>query len=190
MKARRILRPGLGADRDVLQIRLGRRQPAGGGGRERVARMHALRFRIDIGRQRVGIGRAQFRHLPPVENRLRQLVALFGQVFERLGAGRPLPGLGLGAARQPHRSEQHVAELLRRAGIERLPGKLLDVRFEPHGFVAELARQFRAASAGRWQCRGLPCAPVLRPADAPAIRRRSSCARRRAGASACARAAG
>ena len=72
----------LGADRDVLQVRLGRRQPAGGGRGERVAGVHALGVRIDVVRQRVGVGRAQLRHLPPVEDLLRQLVALLGEVFQ------------------------------------------------------------------------------------------------------------
>ena len=114
----------LGADRDVLQIRLGRRQPAGRGRGERVGRVHAVRRRVDVSRQRLGVGRAQLRDLPPVENLARQLVALLGQLFELARAGRPLPGLGLGAAGQPHLAEQDVAELLGRAGIERLAGEL------------------------------------------------------------------
>ena len=103
----------LGADRDVLQVRIGRRQPPGRGRGERVVGVHAVRRRIDEARQRVGIGRFQLRHLPPVENLLRQLVALLGEFFERAGAGRPLAGLGLGAAGQAELAEQNVAELLR-----------------------------------------------------------------------------
>ena len=47
----------LGADRDVLQVRLGRREPAGRRRRQRVVRVHALGRRVDVARQRVGVGR-------------------------------------------------------------------------------------------------------------------------------------
>ena len=122
-KARADLAAFLGAHRDVLQIRLGRRQPPGRGGGERVGGVHAVRRRVDVSRQRLGIGRAQLRHLPPVEDLARQRVALLGQLLQRARAGRPLPGLGLGAAGQRHLAEQYVAELLGRAGIERLAGE-------------------------------------------------------------------
>ena len=124
MKARRILRPSsvrigmfcrFGSDDDS--------RPVGGRG-ERVAGVHAMRRRIDVAGQRVGIGRFQLRHLPPVENLLRQFVALLGEFVEHARAGRPLPGLGLGAARQPHLAEQDVAELLRAAGIDGSPASL------------------------------------------------------------------
>ena len=135
----------LGADRNVLQVRLGRRQPSGAGRRQRVAGVDAVGLGVEIGRQRVGIGRAQLRHLPPFEDLRRQLVALLGQVFQRLGAGRPLSGLGLGAARQLHLAEQHVAQLLRAAGIERRAGErvdfLLDRRLRLGEFVGELRQQ-------------------------------------------------
>ena len=133
----------LGADRDVLQIRLGRRQPAGRGGGERVGRVHAVRRRIDVSRQRLGIGRAQLRHLPPVENLARQRVALLGEFFQFARAGRPLPGLGLGAAGQAHFAEQDVAELLGRAGIERLAGERLDFVFQRALLLGEFAGQPR-----------------------------------------------
>ena len=46
--------------------------------------------RIDEARQRIGIGRFQFRHLPPVEYLLRQLVALLGQLLERARAAQKI----------------------------------------------------------------------------------------------------
>ena len=95
----------LGADRDVLQIRLRRRQPSGRGRSQRVIGVHAVRGRIDEAGQRIGIGRFQFRNLPPVQNLLRQLMALLGQLFQHARAGGPLPGLGPRAARQPELAE-------------------------------------------------------------------------------------
>ena len=70
-------------------------------------------------------------------------MALFGQIFEDGGRGGPGPSLGLGAAGQPERAEQHVAELLGAAGIDRLAGNLLDLQFEPFGVCREFAGQPR-----------------------------------------------
>ncbi len=71
-------------------------------------------------------------------------MALFGQVFEFARAGRPLPGLGLGAAFQLHLAEQDIAELFRGTGIERLAGRChFDLLLERALFLRELARQPR-----------------------------------------------
>src|SRR5262249_61203264 len=99
--------------------------------------------RVDIARQRVGVGRLELRDLPPVEDLARQLVALFGQVLERARPGRPLAGPGLGAARQTELAEQDVAELLGAARVERLAGKLLDLGLERARALRELAREAR-----------------------------------------------
>jgi len=45
----------LGADRDILQVGLGGREAAGRRGRQRIVGVDALRGRIDVARQRVGI---------------------------------------------------------------------------------------------------------------------------------------
>ena len=105
--------------------------------------MHAVRRRIDEARQRVGIGRFQLRDLPPVEDFLRQLVALLRKLFQRACAGRPLPGLGFGAARQAELAEQDIAELLGAARIDRLAGELLDLGFKASGLLREFAGQPR-----------------------------------------------
>jgi hypothetical protein len=47
----------LGADRNVLQVRLGRGEAPGGGGGERIAGVDAMGLRIDVTRQGVGVGR-------------------------------------------------------------------------------------------------------------------------------------
>ena len=112
----------LGAHRNVLQVRLVRRQPPGGGRGQRVGRVHAMGLRMDVFRQRVGIGRFQFRDLPPFQNLLREFVALFGEFVEDLRRGRPCAGLGLGAAGNAHLAEQDVADLLGAADIDRLAG--------------------------------------------------------------------
>ena len=54
----------LGQDRDVLQVRIVRRQPPGGGDRLREAGMHAAGVGIDLLDQRVGIGGFQLLQLP------------------------------------------------------------------------------------------------------------------------------
>ena len=62
----------LGADRNVLQVRIVRRQPAGRSSRP--ARRWCARdavSRVHVGRQRVGIGRLQLRELAPLQNLLR-----------------------------------------------------------------------------------------------------------------------
>ena len=91
-----------GADRDVLQVRLGRGQPAGRGRGQRVGGVDALGVGMDVAGQRVGIGRFQLGELAPVDDLARQLVAFRRQFLEHLRRGRPLAGLGLRAAGQAH----------------------------------------------------------------------------------------
>ena len=81
--------------------------------------------------------------LPPVEDLLRQLVALLGKFFQQPRAGRPLAGLGLGAARQAELAEQDVADLLGAADIDRLAGEFVDLRLQAGGLLRKLARQPR-----------------------------------------------
>ncbi len=56
------------AHRDVLQIRLDRRQPSRRRRGQRIRGVHAARLGMDIGRQRVRVGALQFRQQPPVEH--------------------------------------------------------------------------------------------------------------------------
>ncbi|MBA7476206.1 hypothetical protein ES707_11588 [subsurface metagenome] len=132
-----------GAHGDVLQVRLVRRQPARGGRRQRVGRVHAMGLRMHVIRQRIGIGRFQLGNLPPFQNLLREVVALLGEVIEHLCRGRPCAGLGLGAAGKSHLAEDDVAELLRAADIDRLAGELLDFGLDPRRRLGEVARQAR-----------------------------------------------
>ena len=78
----------LRADRDVLQIRVGRGQAAGVGDRHRIGRMDPAGVGIDLAHECVGIGALQLRQLAPVEHACGQLVATVGQIFQHIGAGR------------------------------------------------------------------------------------------------------
>ena len=106
--------------------------------------MHAPCVRIDVARQCIGVGGLELGDLPPFENLLRQRMAELGQLVEHARAGRPLAGLGLGAARQPHLAEQDVAKLFRAARIEfRLTGQLADVGFQRSAALGEFAGETR-----------------------------------------------
>ena len=133
----------LGTHRNVLQIGIGRRQPAGRCRSERVVGVHPMGGQIDEAGQRVRVGRFQLRHLPPVEDHLRQLVALLSEVFERARPGRPLPSLGLGAARQSELAVKNIAELLGAAGIDGLAGFPVDLGFQPCRLLRKLAGEPR-----------------------------------------------
>jgi hypothetical protein len=131
----------LGAHRDVLQVRLGRRQAPGGGRRERVRGVDALRLRMDEARQRIRIGRLELGELTPFEDARRQLVTLLGEVLEHLGTRRPGTGGSLGGAGKAHLAEQDVTELLGRAEVERPAGEFVDLGFEPRHALREFARE-------------------------------------------------
>ena len=115
----------------------------GRGRRQRVGRVDAMGLRMHVGRQRVGIGRFQFRNLPPFQDLLREFVTLLGELVEDLRRGRPRAGLGLGAAGNSHLAEQDVADLLGAADIDRLARDLLNFGFDPRGGLGEFARQPR-----------------------------------------------
>ena len=133
----------LGADRDVLQVRLRRREPPGGRRGQRVGGVHAAGRRIDEAWQRVGVGGFQLGDLPPLEHPRRQLMALGGEILEHARRGRPGAGRRLLAARQAHLAEQNVAELLRRAGVERPADNPADLVLEPAHALGEIAGEPR-----------------------------------------------
>ena len=58
----------LGTDRDILQIRVGRRKPPRGRRGQGVRGVNAPSFGMNEAGQRIGIGRFQFGEAPPVEN--------------------------------------------------------------------------------------------------------------------------
>ena len=136
-----------GAHRDVLQIRLERGEPPRGGGGERVGGVHAAGLRMDVGGERVGIGALELGEQAPVENLARQLVALGGKLLQRGGVRAPGAGLGAPAAGEAHLVEQDLAELLRRADVEILAGKLPDLVLEPRQALREAAGERGQARA-------------------------------------------
>ncbi len=137
------LAPLLGADRNVLQVGLRRRQAPGRRRSERVGRVDAAGRGIDEARQRVGVGRFELGDLPPFEHARRQLMAFGGEVFEHARGGRPGAGRGLLAAGQAHLAEQNVAKLLRRAGVEGAADNFADLGLERSHALGELARHAR-----------------------------------------------
>ena len=137
----------LRAHRNVLQVGLGRGEAAGGGRRQRIGGVDALRLRIDEVRQRVGIGGAELRELAPVEHAAGELDALGGQILQHVGVGAPCAGLGLPSAGQAHAAEEDVTQLLGRADIEALARELMDLYLDRGGgggeFVRQAAQDFR-----------------------------------------------
>ena len=83
-----------GANRDVLQIGIGRGQAPGCGYRLLEGRVDTGAIRIQLQRQFVGVGRFEFGQRPLLQNKLRQFV-LFRQLRQHGFRGRRLPGLGL-----------------------------------------------------------------------------------------------
>ena len=176
------LAPFLGADRNVLQVRLRRRQAPGRGRSERVGRVDAAGSRIDEARQGVGVGRLELGDLPPFEHARRQLMAFGGEVFEHARGGRPRAGRGLLAAGQAHLAEQNVAKLFRRAGVEGRADDFVDLGLERRPCAGKTRPSCATGCCGRSRSRAAPCAPEPRRADARAARRPWSFARRRGAA--------
>ena len=165
----------LGAHRDVLQIGFGRGETARGGCRHRVAGVDAAGLRVDVARQRVGIGRAQLGQLPPVEHAPRQFHALAGEILQRVGVGRPGAGGRLASAGQAHAAIEHVAQLLGRADVEALARQIVDLRLDRRRRRGELVREPLQHVGVDDDAGPSPCAPAPAPAAAPASRRRCAC---------------
>ena len=111
-------RPSGGADRDVLQVRVGGREPAGGGHRLVEGGVDAPGLGVHELRQRVDVGRLELLHRAVVEDLARQLVHQRQLLEHVLGGGR---GARLGrllAALQAEPVEQHLAQLHRRVDVE------------------------------------------------------------------------
>ena len=112
------LAPQLSADRNVLQVRVDRRQPACRRSRHVERCMQPLGARIQQRRQRVHVGRLQLRELTIFQHHLRHIV-LGGQTLQHIDRGRDrlalavLDGLG-----QVQPVEEHVAQLLGRIDVE------------------------------------------------------------------------
>jgi hypothetical protein len=132
------LAAGLGADRDVLQVRLGRGQAPRRRRRQRERPMHPLGVGVDMVEERVRIGGFQLGILAVFQERHRQLMPLGGQLVQHRRIRRPGTGLGLLAAGQAHLAEQDFADLLGRAQIELAARRLVRGGFGGGHFLGEI----------------------------------------------------
>ena len=139
----------LGADRDVLQVGLGRGQAAGGGGGERIGGVDAAGLGMDEARQQVGIGRLQLGELAPVEDAGGERVAACRELVEDIGAGRPGAGLGLLAAGQAELAEEDIAQLLGRADVEVFAGEFVDLALQGRRASGRTRRRAATGSGDR-----------------------------------------
>ena len=145
----------LAADRDILQIGIGRRQPPGLRADEAVAGMDAPGLRIDLLLQRVGIGRLEFGELPPFEDHARDRHAVAFEALELVLVGRPVARLALAPALEAELVEQYLTELLGTADGEGLSCLGMDRGFHPRHFLREFARQARQIIAVDHDARAL-----------------------------------
>ena len=121
------LAPELGADRDVLQVRIAAAQASGGGHRLIEAGVDPAGLRIHQLRQRVDVGPFQLLQRPPFENQARQVVHQ-RQLLEHFDRRRGGAGLDVALERrQLQLVEQDPRQLLRRIDVERLAGELEDL---------------------------------------------------------------
>ena len=127
----------LGADRDVLQVGLGRGEPPGLRADQAVACVDPPRGGIDRLLQCFGIGTAQLRQLPPFKHFAGDWSAFAVEPFEYRLVGRILPGLALLAALVAELVEQDVAELFGAADGEGLPGQFVDFALQLADFGGE-----------------------------------------------------
>ena len=135
-----------GAHGNVLQVGLGRCQPAGDGDGLREAGMDAAGRGIDHLRQLVGVGVLELGDAAVVEDQPRQRV-VEGELLQHLLVGRRRLGRRALDHRQALALEQDLAELLGRVEVEGLARRLVGARFEFEHAAAELValpRQRRA----------------------------------------------
>ena len=118
-----------GTDRDVLQVGIGRRQPARRGDGLVVRGMYAPGALRDLTGKFVGVGALQLADTTVIENDLRQFV-FGGEFLEHvLGRGR-LALRRLSDHRETQLLEQDFLQLLRRAEVEPAAGQLVSRLFE------------------------------------------------------------
>ncbi|MCY1350547.1 hypothetical protein D9M69_367830 [compost metagenome] len=132
-----------GADRDVLQVRVGGRQAPGGRHRLVIGGVDAPGTRVDLLRQAVGVGALELAQGAVLHDHLGQLEVLLGEVGEHVLRGGRLAGGGLGQNRQAQLLVEDGAELLGRAEVEFLPGQVIGLALQFH----HLRAQFQALLA-------------------------------------------
>ena len=125
-------------DRDVLEVRVGRREAPG-----RRDGLVERRVEAAVGghqdRQRVDVRRAQLRVDPPLEQLVDHRMGR-AQVLEHRRVGR-VAGLGALALRQVQLEEEDLLELLGAAEVELVADVGVDLGLEPRDLGRELGRQ-------------------------------------------------
>jgi hypothetical protein len=118
----------VGADRDVLQVRVRARQPSGRGPDLAEGRVDPAVLGIDQPRQRVEVGVGELRDLAPALDLGDDLV-LVADLGEDPGVGR-VTGLAAPLSTQAEVVEEDLAELLRGADRELAAGERPDLGLE------------------------------------------------------------
>ena len=116
----------LGADGDVLQVRVVGRQPPGLRSGQAEAGVDPPRLRIDHRLQGIGVGRPELGQLTPVEDQPGAFHALGREPLQLVHVGRIMAALALAAALQAEPPVKHVAELLRGSDGEGPAGSFVD----------------------------------------------------------------
>ena len=143
-----------GADRDVLQVRVGRGEPAGGGDRLLERRVDAAAV-VDHRQQPVD-DRAQPGDVAVAEQVLHERVpGLLQQPGQRVGV-RGVAGLVLLRLGQAELVEDHRLQLLRRAEVHLAADDGVALGGRGGDAVGELPLQLAAGSRRRRRCRGTP----------------------------------
>ncbi len=122
------LAPELGANRDVLHVRIARREAPGRGDRLIIRGVQATGLGIDRGGKRLDIRAHELGEHAVLEDLARDRVEL-RQLLEHVGVGREA-GLRLARLGQRELLEQQLLELLRRADVDGVTGELVDLAFE------------------------------------------------------------
>ena len=130
----------LGADRDVLQIGIGRGEPPGRGRGQRIGGVDPRVVAVDLVGERVGIGRFELGQLAPFEHPAGHRMQR-QQLFEDRGVGAVGAGLALAAARQVELVEQNLAQLLGRADVEVVADILVDRGLDLGDAAGEIGRE-------------------------------------------------
>ncbi len=130
-----------GADWDVLEVRVARRQAPRIDMRHRKGRMDAARFGVYFFLQRVRIGGFELGKLAVIQNFLDDLMAFLGQFFEHIHRRGIIAALGLFASRKAHFAKQNFADLFGRGDVERMPGEFMNLHFQRGQLLAEILRK-------------------------------------------------
>src|ERR1700686_5509090 len=121
------LSPKFGAYWNILQVRIGGRQPSRRRSSLPESRMHSATMGANQSRQRIHISGLQLRQLPVIENESWNFV-LGSQPFQYIHRGRYFFALPIfNRNGECELLEEHISQLLRRVDIELHAAALIDV---------------------------------------------------------------